>query len=135
MAYRLTDRDCLAALIRVAHYLNKMPNAHRCCVALPASKYRKDLEDLAEALEVTTVLNSYTAYNEDGVDVLALERVSGCYGGGVRPYIVQAGETGHHTPRWWSPSAGLGPAGRPRRTFLDITEAVCATARDWEAAR
>jgi len=116
MSHRYTNRDCLAALIRCAAAYTSA--GHRLAIVIPESKYRAELAEVAARFGVEVV--GYVA----DVDRLDLDQVASCYGGGVRPALMRAGETGHSTPRWWVPSAGLGPAARPRKAFCEIVEAA-----------
>lgn len=119
---RYTDQDCLAAMIRAASHLG-------IAVVLPESKYRAKLRDVASAYGVTVA--GYSAE----IDRLALDHAPGCYGGGVRPMLMEAGCTGHSTPRWWTPSAGLGPGAVPRKEFCHILSAVEGALANREEAK
>ncbi len=116
MSHRYTDRDCLAGLIRCAAAYTSA--GQKLAIVLPESKYRAELAEVADRFGVEVV--GYVA----DMDRLALDHAPSCYGGGVRPALLRAGETGHWTPHWWVPSAGNGPGARPRKAFCEIVEAA-----------
>ena len=115
---RLSDRDCYSAMIRALSRL-----ADGTGIELPTKlPWVADLESFAERLGVR-VRRWGTPQGKDGPRLI-LDHAPSAYGGGVRPMLCEAGKTGEHTPRWWSPSAGLGPGAVPRREFIHILDAV-----------
>lgn len=130
MTTRINDRDCYAAIIRVASALHTLqPDAPRMGVSLPMDRpWSKDLAGFAETLGVP--LRYWAREGCDDGPRMGLDRIAGCYGGGVRPFVCSAGQTGHDSIRWWQPSAGLGPGAVTRREFCNILGAVEATARE-----
>lgn len=124
---RYTDRDCIAALIRIA----ALERAHgrKINVRIPSRPWSKSLMELSERLGVPQDWGS----NEDGPSLeeyYELDHAPSAYGGGVRPALLKPPGTGHYTPEWWNPSAGLGPGAIPRKYFLYITSAVEGTLRE-----
>ena len=118
---RYTDRDCYAAMIRAAHTLNKLGD--NLGVALPDGRsWTKPLAELADRLGVP-IRRWGDDSCQDGPR-LVLDHAPSCYGGGVRPMICEAGKTGQRTPRWWAPSAGLGPGAVTKREFCNILYAT-----------
>ena len=122
MTTRTTDRDCYAAIIRLAHALNKVtPDASQHLgVALPTrQRWSPKLKELAAALDVPV-----RRWGEPGQDDGPRIGLDYPPGPGVRPYICSAGCTGHNRIPWWSPQTGLGPAAVPRAQFVQLLDAV-----------
>lgn len=118
---RYSDRDCWAALIRLASVLRK--HGEDIGVALPAARrpsdWRAELAEFAEQVDVPI-----RRWSDDAGDCYGLEQRAGCYGGGVHPILYRSGSSGHSTPRWWTVSAGLGPGATNRETFCHIAAAA-----------
>ena len=112
---RYTDRDCLAALICAVAAINRTSGT-TAGIVLPE---KSPLADLADRLGVPRC-----SYVDEERDRYTLDHCPACYGGGVRPMLLRAGCTGHSTPRWWAPSAGLGPGAVSRKEFCHILRAV-----------
>jgi hypothetical protein len=143
MSHRISDHECLAALIRVASQYNRA--GRPMSIIIPWDQSDLSLSFLGTVDDTTRPVTTAkrAEWNRDSLvsyaerlgvhvaqygeqadrDRLGLEVVARVYGGGVRPFIMRAHCTGHETPRFW-PSAGMGPAGRQRQTFLDICHAV-----------
>lgn len=128
MTARTTDRDCWAAIIRLAHALNNVqglqtPAPHelpRLGVAIPTRRpWTRKLEELAAALDVPV-----RRWGEPGQDDGPRIGLDYPPGPGVRPYICSAGCTGHDRIPWWSPQTGFGPAAVPRAQFVQLLDAV-----------
>jgi len=122
---RYTDRDCYAALIRLA--ARERAQGMDAAVMVPHPKYHRkdhwaqDLRDFAKQMDVPIrgwKETDETAYSYD------LDHAPGVYGGGVRPALHTRGGSGHSTVRWWVPSAGLGPGAVPRKEFVHICGAI-----------
>jgi hypothetical protein len=133
MTYRYTDRDCWAALLRLAAAQrrpgNGSPKPYDVGVSLPPDRrpdWRRELRQLAEHLDVPV-----RSWNETTADqhAYSLEARAGCYGGGVRPILYQDGSSGHFTPPWFQYSAGLGPGACSREAFVHLVEAASAIAQ------
>lgn len=121
---RYTDRDCYAALIRVAAALNTSDTIE-WCVEVPrvGARALSDLRRLASQLDVRLLEWNAEIQNE-GTRRLVLDHAPSCYGGGVRVQYCIGKGTGQYTPGWWTPSAGLGPGAVRRPEFLHILGAV-----------
>ena len=111
---RYSDRDAYTALIMVAARTG-------LAIVLPSRErpWSKDLRRLAADLNVPVAI-----YLSDQYDRLMIDWPDAIYGGGCRPMLLLAGETGHDTPAWWPVSAGLGPGAVPRKVFCWICRAV-----------
>lgn len=124
---RHTDRDCYAALIRVAAALNSSDSKPECTWLVEApyikGEARKAMHKLAESLDVRLVAWNDESQN-DRTRRLVLDHAPRAYGVGVRPSYCEGLGTGQWTPDWWLPSAGLGPGAVPRKTFCYILGAV-----------
>lgn len=118
MAQRYTNRDCRAALIRVA--ASERAHGVDIGVVLPP---KSDLLECAERFGVP--VRSYVAVTQDAESIpcYSLEEVGSAYGGGVRPTLYKPGSSGEYTPRWWV-KGSLGPGATNRETFCLICSAV-----------
>jgi len=114
---RYTDRDCWAAMVRLA----KIEGGVGVMLPEPRRKgdWREELRVFAKTLGVPV-----RHYSEDSGPTYYLEHRAGCYGGGVRPTLYHSGRSGQYTPFWWRVSAGLGPGAKDRRSFVEIAEAA-----------
>lgn len=134
---RTTDRECWAAIVRATATLNAIsvdgywspyeqptlpeprlgvefdPNAH---------DYGDAIVSLMVVMNVPIRTRGSASYNAG--PRIGLEHRAQEYGGGVRPYICKAGETGHTHIPWWPVSAGLGPGAVPRKQFVHILGAI-----------
>ena len=121
MTDRYTDRDCYAALIRLA--ARERAQGLDAAVSLPPRKggtknWHNAMWKLADQLEVpcrgwaATTETAYTYALDHGAI------------GGVRPALHTRGCSGESTTRWWIPSAGLGPGAVPRKEFVNICGAI-----------
>lgn len=112
---RYTDRDCLAALIRVASAQRKHG------IDMGVAYVKGDLAEFAERLGVP-VRDWRTQTQEQRS--LSLDHSPS---GGVRPVEFHGNSSGAFTPRWWRAEAGLGPGSTKRAEFVLITSAAeCA---------
>lgn len=118
---RYTDRDCYAALVRAAASLNSAGHDYGVEFTSKAS-WSEKLEEMAVRMRVP-IRRWGTAACSEGPR-LVLDHAPSCYGGGVRPAVCNAGQTGQNTPVWWMPSAGLGPGAVNRKTFCEILGAI-----------
>ncbi|QDP57191.1 MAG: hypothetical protein Unbinned7015contig1001_28 [Prokaryotic dsDNA virus sp.] len=115
MTTRTTDRDCWAAIIRLAHALNKVtPDASQHLgVALPTrQRWSPKLKELAAALDVPV-----RRWGEPGQDDGPRIGLDYPPGPGVRPYICSAGCTGHDNIPWWRTYSSV-----PRAMFVEILD-------------
>ncbi len=124
---RYTDRDCYAALIRVAAALNEQDSRPEVTWHVETPNVEKKagiaLASLAERLGVQ--IKGWRDPDQGrATRRLVLDHAPACYGGGVRAMYCIGSSTGQHTPTWWKPSAGLGPGAVPRKQFLHILGAV-----------
>ncbi len=120
---RYTDRDCIAALIRVA----SLEREHGRDIGVHVHLNRTwtvPMVELAERLGVPCHPPDFS-----GEEYYELDHAPSAYGGGVRPALLKPPGTGHYTPEWWGPSAGLGPGAVPRKYFIYITSAVAGVLR------
>jgi len=112
---RYTDRDCWAALIRVASAQRKHG------IDMGVAYVEGELGEFAERLGVP-VRDWRT--QEEGQRSLSLDHSPS---GGVRPVEFHGNSSGEFTPRWWRADAGLGPGSTKRAEFVLIAGAAeCA---------
>jgi len=121
MAERYTDRDCYAALVRVAAAVNRHGEDYGVDLPTRGNGW-KELEDLARRLEVPIRRWGDETIKEGPRFIL--DHCQSAYGGGVRPAYCSTSSSGENTPQWWVPSAGLGPGAKPRREFCEILSGV-----------
>jgi len=123
MSDRYTDRDCYAALIRLA--ARERAQGLDAAVSVPRTvrkgDWRQELREFAKQMEVPARIWSETT---ETAYTYALDYAPSVYGGGVRPALHTRGCSGHDTVRWWVPSAGLGPGAVPRKEFVHICGAI-----------
>jgi hypothetical protein len=122
---RTTDRECWAAIVRATATLNAInPDAPRLGVAFnpEGHHYGMAILSLMEVFKVP--IRSYGTPSYDAGPRIGLEHCAQEYGGGVRPYICEAGKTSHSHIPWWPVSAGLGPGAVPRKQFVHILGAI-----------
>ena len=125
MSERYTDRDCYAALIRLA--ARERAQGMDAAVSLPDPKHHRkshwsqDIRDFAVQMKVPVRIWRQTT---ETAHTYGLDHAPSVYGGGVRPALHTRGCSGHSTVRWWVPSAGLGPGAVPRKEFVHICGAI-----------